>query len=126
LGAVDTAIALAENADRERILTVEKQKDSPEGESMRFKLEPVLEYDSAVLELVSRGGDKPKLSANVKRALEVLAAGPTNHTTWLSDSTLSKATFDRARLQLVKAGLVSKGGDAQYRLTLTGSTLLAA
>jgi hypothetical protein len=117
LGAVDTALALVENARKDRILSVAKQKDAEQAESLTFRLQPVLEYESAVPVLEGKTRWVPSLSANDEKALTALSSlGSTDYTTWQKKSDLKKATFNRSRTRLINTGLVNQGGDGTYGL----------
>ena len=126
-GAIDTALALTVNEDRERILTVQKQKDSEPADSLRFTLQPVYEHDSAVLVLEGKADWQPTLTGSEEKALDALRElGSAGSTKWRTASGLKKTTFNRTRQRLMKAGRVGLGGDEQYRITATGGLLLVA
>ena len=117
LGAVDTALAMVINKKGERILSVEKQKDGKQAESLSFTLQSISESDEPVLALASNT-KSASLTPNDNKALNALAAlGIAPYTEWFEASGLTKATFNRSRTRLSKAKLINKSEDGLYGLT---------
>jgi hypothetical protein len=115
-GGVDTALALVTNKkNRERVLSMEKQRDADLADPLTFTLQPVSEYNSAVPVLVGKTISPVTLSATEQKALATLVSiGSADCTTWKNTSTLAKGTFYRARIKLIEKGLVTEGEDGKY------------
>ena len=115
LAGVDTALALTTRKQNERVLTIEKQKESEHIAPLTFVLQNVGDSKIAVPVLMNNLVSAPSLTDNDKKALHALAdVGPASFTTWMAQSGLVKATFNRSRTRLVKGGFIRKGDDDMY------------
>lgn len=120
-GAATTLIRVEKDAD-EVVIRCDKQKDGPEFEPFKLRLIPT--GSSAILSLTDGSSNVHSGSPAVQR---MLAAWWNSHetdavsvTTLVDSQCCTKATFHRAKKDLLRAGIIAEQGTGQtrrYRLT---------
>jgi hypothetical protein len=114
--ACDTMMILVDSPRDGLVLRCEKQKDGDDFENVCLRLHAVDLNDERRSCVVLPSADTPtgsEPSGSAAQALLWIRSRPDGalYTEWFHGSGLKKATFNRVRAQLEKAGLVTKRGE---------------